>query len=255
MNSTEPNPYAAPAPVTDAAPRPLPYVGSVLRQGWRVFAGHWGTLAALVAIIWTPVAIVTSYLLYEVIDETSPLQVLLIPVDFLTEALATGALIAVAIAAGKGRHPTVQEAMRTSLSVWARFAWTYFLCTLLIVVGMLAFILPGLYLAVRLSLSDSVVLNEGEWGTSAIRRSFELTSGRFWPLAVLCGLLILLSIVAWSSSSIVMEFVPAINTWQMEVVMSLTINWIEAYPAICLYLFYRRTLPPESRAVTPSMGV
>ena len=152
MNPTEPNPYAAPAPVSDPPPRPLPYVGNILRQGWRVFAGHWGTLAALIALVWTPVATVTSYLLHEVIDETSLLQLLLIPVEFLADTLGTGAVIAVAIAAGIGRQPTVQGAMRTSLRVWARFAWTYFLCTLMIVVGMLAFILPGLFLTVRLSL-------------------------------------------------------------------------------------------------------
>ena len=59
---------------------------------------------------------------------------------------------------------------------------------------MIAFVLPGLFLTVRLSLCDSVVVNEEEWGSSAIRRSYELTHGKFLPLAILCFVLVLLSI-------------------------------------------------------------
>ena len=111
MTSSGPNPYAAPLPVSDLVPTPLPYAGSILRQGWKVFAGHWGMLVIVMAIVWLPVATVTSFLSHKVIDETSLLRLLLLPIEFITESLTTGAVIAVAIAAAHGRQPSVDGAL------------------------------------------------------------------------------------------------------------------------------------------------
>ena len=241
--SADPNPYSAPAPVSDTRREPLPYQGSVLRQGWQVYLGHWGTIATLIGIIWIPVGTATSYFVHQWLpSEDEILSLIAMPIEFVAESLGTGAVIAVGIAAALGDFPTVKGSLQRSLSVWGKFVWTYFLCTFFIVLGMFALVVPGLFLAVRLSLADCVVVNEGAWGGAAISRSFDLTAGSGWAILRLCLVLFTISIVSWSAYSILLALVPSLDTWQSHAIFSLVVNMIEAYPAICFYLFYRRRL-------------
>jgi hypothetical protein len=58
-----------------------------------------------------------------------------------------------------------------------------FLSTAGILLGCLLLLLPGLYLYVRWSLATPVLVAEEAGPGHSLSRSFEETSGRFWPLA------------------------------------------------------------------------
>lgn len=89
-------------------------------------------------------------------------------------------------ATGPGR------ALEFGLDRYPRTAATVALAALGIGGGLLLFVLPGIYLAVRWSLALPVVALEGLGPVSALRRSGELTAGAFWraSLVLACGWLL-----------------------------------------------------------------
>ena len=65
-----------------------------------------------------------------------------------------------------------------------------FLYVIIVIVGFLIFIIPGIYLAIRYSLSWPVAVLENKRGFNAFKRSKELTTGCFWSLALRYSILI-----------------------------------------------------------------
>jgi membrane-anchored glycerophosphoryl diester phosphodiesterase (GDPDase) len=58
--------------------------------------------------------------------------------------------------------------------------------------GLIVFIIPGIYIGVRLVVSIQALVVEGKQGTEAMRRSWDLVGGHWWHAAftvVLAGLL------------------------------------------------------------------
>lgn len=75
--------------------------------------------------------------------------------------------------------------------------WPYFAASLLaglcILGGLILFILPGLWIAVRLSMVRFEIL-DGAGILESLKKSWELTHGHFWPLALFFAALILVNI-------------------------------------------------------------
>ena len=59
-------------------------------------------------------------------------------------------------------------------------------------IGVLLLVIPGIYFLVRAIYADSIAVAENAHGPTAIRRSFELTRGRF-------GESFLIAMIVWSS--------------------------------------------------------
>ncbi len=84
--------------------------------------------------------------------------------------------------------------------IWPQAVGTAVLAWLAVMAGLLLLILPGIYVAVRLTFTTYALLDERQGPVAALRRSWELTRGRFWSLfglgilsflIVLAGLLVL----------------------------------------------------------------
>jgi hypothetical protein len=73
---------------------------------------------------------------------------------------------------------------------WAMLGMS-FLSTVGIFLAMILLLVPGLYLLVRWSLATPILVAEEAGPIQCLSRSFEETSGRFWPLA---GLFLLVSV-------------------------------------------------------------
>lgn len=73
--------------------------------------------------------------------------------------------------------------------------------TLLVSAGLIAFIIPGLYLIARAMLAEAVMMVENVRNpVTAIARSFELTAGQGWRLL---GLFVLVMVMTWLGIQIV----------------------------------------------------
>ncbi|KTC34967.1 MULTISPECIES: YciC family protein [Pseudomonas] len=130
-----------------------------------------------------------------------------VAVGLLFYPLYTAALILFLDARTDGYEPQGRHLLGKALHLWPRFALMAAISTLLIMFGMWLFVLPGLYLMIKLSFSEYLLVLRNTTPLQAMRESFDLTKGKFWPilftlLAIMIPLWLLdgLSAMAWADT-------------------------------------------------------
>ena len=89
---------------------------------------------------------------------------------------------------------------------WIYFAFLGLIKNLLIMLGLLCFIVPGIYLAIRWMFADLLVIDKGMRPLEALKASSELTAGirgKLFLYAIVVGLLIFVSTFALIIGAIV----------------------------------------------------
>ncbi|SEJ92991.1 YciC family protein [Pseudomonas sp. NFR16] len=102
--------------------------------------------------------------------------------------LYTGALILFLDAKTRGEVPATRDLFATTLRMWPTFAVLTILSTLLIMAGMSLFILPGVWVMIKLVFSEYLLVLRGMGPLQAMRESFSMTRGHVVRilLCVLC---------------------------------------------------------------------
>ena len=111
-------------------------------------------------------------------------------VGLLVYPLYTGALILFLDARSRGESPGNRELLTRALSLWPKFALLSAVSTLLIVLGLSMFFVPGIYLTVVLAFAEYQLVLRGEPPLAAMKSSLLLTRGHFWRIFV-CILVVL----------------------------------------------------------------
>lgn len=130
-----------------------------------------------------------------------------VAVGLLFYPLYTAALILFLDARTDGYEPQGRHLLGKALHLWPRFALMAATSTLLIMFGMWLFVLPGLYLMIKLSFSEYLLVLRNISPLQAMRESFDMTKGKFWPilftlLTIMIPLWLLdgLSAMAWTDT-------------------------------------------------------
>ena len=105
-----------------------------------------------------------------------------VAVGLLFYPLYTAALILFLDARTDGYEPQGRHLLGKALHLWPRFALMAAISTLLIMFGMWLFVLPGLYLMIKLSFSEYLLVLRNISPLQAMRESFDMTKGKFWPI-------------------------------------------------------------------------
>ncbi|UTW06607.1 YciC family protein [Pseudomonas benzenivorans] len=123
-------------------------------------------------------------------------------VGLLFYPLYTGALILFLDARSQGQPPRLRDLLAASLGLWPRFALLAGLSALAIMLGASLFILPGLWIMIKLSFAEFLLILRGLGPLKALQESFELTTGYFWPI-LLCvlGVMVPLWLVDWATQA------------------------------------------------------
>jgi hypothetical protein len=101
---------------------------------------------------------------------------------------------------------------------WISFAFMGLIKGILIFLGFVCFILPGIYLAVRWMFAEFYVINEGMRPMEALRASSALTKGHWWHLfgfSLVVILLLILGLFALIVGVIVVSVVVFIATFKI----------------------------------------
>jgi hypothetical protein len=114
--------------------------------------------------------------------DASPAYELL--VGLLFYPLYTGALILFLDARSRGEEPRKQDLLAMALRLWPTFAVLSALSTLLIMAGLSMFILPGIWVMVRLVFSEYLLVLRGMTPLMAMRESLVMTKGHFVRILV-----------------------------------------------------------------------
>jgi hypothetical protein len=210
-----------------ALPRPMG-IGEILSTAFQFYQRHWRTLLAIAAVVVVPFTLL-QYLIGDqvrirgeetaktvngvVVVETSSWAV---GIAGLVTALAglvmflvlTGAITRAVAAEVAGEDPSLEQSYRFGFH---RF-WSVLLVSVLVglatVAGLILFIIPGIYIGVRLAVSIEALVVEGHRGTQAMGRSWELVGGHWWHAfgtlvvaALLTGLVNVLITAPFSATS------------------------------------------------------
>jgi hypothetical protein len=109
---------------------------------------------------------------------------------------------------------------------------------LMVLAGLVAFIIPGVFLMLRFALIDAVVVLEGIDGKRARNLSTQLTQGKKWNIL---GTMILASIGIIIISFILdlpLSFIGKDENFIVAVISECMLNILLVLPTIILFLFY-----------------
>ncbi|MBC9249307.1 hypothetical protein A9179_03345 [Pseudomonas alcaligenes] len=111
-------------------------------------------------------------------------------VGLLFYPLYSAALILFLDARSQGKRPSIRNLLAASLPLWPSFAVLSGFTTLLLMLAASAYLLPALWVMVKLAFAEYLLVLRGLTPLQAMRESFLLTVGHFWSLLA-CVLLVM----------------------------------------------------------------
>jgi hypothetical protein len=184
-------PYAPPSSPLDWEPgfgESAPVVATSLFEklieAARLLLSNLGLFAALTLTVWLPGNLLIEYLVSRAQNPENPAALMRLN-DFIEAVFGpvyVGAMIFALAQRKSGRWVTYSEAMGQGFHHWGRMFGTRFVTGFMILGGFLALIVPGIYMMVKYSLIDHIVVLEETSGREARQRSADLTKGKRWQI-------------------------------------------------------------------------
>lgn len=214
----------------------------VLRDAWFFFSHNLLAIIRLCLPLVVLEAVVQQFVSAQIGIEAAAVYSIL--VGLLFYPLYTAALILFLDARSRGETPANRDLLAASLRLWPSFALLAGLSTLAIMLGASLFVLPGLWMMIKLAFAEYLLVLRGLSPIKALHESFERTSGYFWQIltCVLCVMLPLW-LLAWASQ-------PAEGA-QPDVLLSLLLDsangFLQLFATVVLFRLFmlRATLPAE----------
>lgn len=175
-----------------------------LRHAWNLWISHFGIIAALTLTIWIPGSILLSYLhfwTFAELDELTKFAQELRINNALEVALGPiyiGGILHVLNRSAQGKQPlSYSEAIAAGARRSFKLVCTRIVTNLIVAVGCVLFIVPGIILGLHYAFVDAVVVLEGREGGAARNKSTALSKGYRWQIlgALIMGSLFFLGAV------------------------------------------------------------
>jgi hypothetical protein len=132
-------------------------------------------------------------------------------------------------------------------SAWGRVFGTAFVVNLFTVLGFVALVFPGIWLAFRYSLAEAATFAEKSPVGAAMRRSVVLTRGRFWQIAAVHAAL-LVSLVPTFAVGVASGWLPALDHPLVTASAQALIDVVDLARFAALWAIYRAGLRDEALA-------
>jgi hypothetical protein len=162
-----------------------------IREATRLLTTNLMLFSAIVLTVWLPGSILLVYLRMYVFPTTSGgdefamiLQELRVSnvIELAFGPLYTGAILYAAARLKQGLPTTYGESMSYAARKSFKLLGTRIGTGLIVLAGLIAFIVPGIILALRFALIDAIVVLEGVEGSTARNLSARLTQGKRWNI-------------------------------------------------------------------------
>jgi hypothetical protein len=108
-------------------------------------------------------------------------SLVVIVIGALAQLLSIGAVFKLLLDGYLGRRPELGESFSYAAARLGSLVWLAILTGLLVVIGLILLVIPGIYLIGAFSVAIPVLMMEGRTGLDALGRSRELVRGRWWP--------------------------------------------------------------------------
>ncbi len=226
----------------------------LIRETLRLFAAHLHLFTMIALTVWLPGHVVINYL--DFFTGGSPgsteaaargIRVFLV-VEAVFGPLVGAATLAALARIKRGEPASYGLALADGLAAWPRLFIARLVQGAIVLVGLVALIVPGLILLVRVSFVDALVVLDGAPLGAALRLSNALTAGRraaiFWTGgALLVGV--------FSIATILSVLAGAAEHFVAQVLADCAIAVTQSVFTIALFLFYweaRHAAAPEAPA-------
>jgi hypothetical protein len=155
----------------------------------------------------------------------------------------------------------IRKCLEVGLKSWQNLIIVYFASSVIIIAGIIAFIIPGLILFARLSLSEFIVVLENATAKKAITKSYGISKPFTWTIIFST---LLLSFVLAAINLLVQYGANAIslNRYLLFVIVALLGIFLESIVSILLFRFYDLSIKavyqgtkrprPQSRGNAPT---
>jgi hypothetical protein len=183
-------------------------IGEILSAAFQLYRRHWRTLAAIAAVVVVPLTLLQYGIGHWFRSNGQQLQepagvstsfwavagasLLAALVGLLLYQVLTGAITRNIATEVTGHDLNLEQSYRFGFARLGPILVVSILVGLATLLGLIVFIIPGIYIGVRLAVSIQALVIEGKRGTEAMRRSWELVAGHWWHVAltvVVAGLL------------------------------------------------------------------
>lgn len=185
-------------------------IGELIDAAFRLYRIEWKALIGIVALVVVPATFIELWLTQQAIAGFDPStaaiegtsdavnRFLFVTLGvFAVEFLLIQPFLVAAIARAAadvylGNPISIGRTFRTALGLLPWILLVTILTSIATLLGLLLLVLPGIFIAVRLTVAPAALVVEGLRGTAPLGRSWQLTRGSFWRLL---GLLIVSGLI------------------------------------------------------------
>jgi hypothetical protein len=172
--------------------------GAIISTAFSTWWSHLGVFIALAAIPVFPAIFLIDGLWGGMLSDPDNSEVGATLTSAAVQALIISPLVTamhvlVVLGLSRGEHPDLGGALRAGLRVLPVVVVAVVLYGLAVVLGLIALIVPGIWLSVSLYFAAQAAVVDDARGPNALRRSFELVRDNWWRTF---GILILLGLVS-----------------------------------------------------------
>lgn len=196
-------------------------------------------LAAIILTVWLPGNILLNVIIYNNPD-ISIVGIIQLPmmIEGIFSPLYIGAMVYALYKIKIGQAVSYNEAIGVGVKNWFNLFTARFIAGLLVSLGLIALIIPGIVLMVRYSLLDAAVIIENKGVHDSRKRSVELTTGKRWQIF---NAAILFHFIYFSFSVLIYAPLGLIESKALmpfEIAVDCLLDVVYAVIQIVIFLFY-----------------
>lgn len=218
----------------------------LLKKNLRLFA-------TIILTVWLPGNILSNLIFYNN-PEASIVSSMRLPmiIEAVFSPLYIGAMVYALYQIKMDKGVTYSKAIGVGVKNWFNLFTARLIAGLLICLGLIAFIIPGVVLMVRYSLLDAAVIIEDKGVHDSRKRSAELTAGKRWQIF---GASILFHSIFFLFTFLIYApfgFIESIALMPVEIAIDCLLDVIYALIQIVIFLFYWEAINKLKVAEPPS---
>ena len=229
----------------------------ILEETFRLLVRHFDLFTMIALTVWLPGHLVINYLdFFATSKGAADAAARSFRVAILLEGVF-GPLVVAATLAGlltikQGQPPRYLAAMRWAIILWPRLFLARLVVSVAVLAGLVALVVPGAILLVRLAFVDALVALDGVPLGQALRISNTLTAGRrrgiFWTGGFLFAAVFSMAAALSALAGLAEHFV-------VQVLADCLIAVTQTVFTIAMFLFYwearQAPVPPPAPATSP----
>ncbi|MDX9665383.1 YciC family protein [Pseudomonas sp. P5_152] len=205
----------------------------VLRDSLYFFKRNLGGIVSLCLPL-----VVIEALLQQLVDHTQGPEAFpgySVIVGLLVYPLYTAALILFLDARSRGESPRTRDLWAASASLWPRFALLTAVNTLMILVGLSLYFLPGIWLMVMLAFAEYLLVLRNLAPLAAIRESMRLARGNFLRILV-CILCVMGPL--WLLKGVSVSLYPSPQNPVLSVLIESGHSFLQLFTSVVLFRLF-----------------